>query len=214
MPIRLALIDDHKIVRDGLKALLADIDGMRVVAEGSNGHEAIAIALAENPEIDVFLMDIAMPGVDGLDATRRITEKKPGARIIVLSMHATTDYVSSAISRGARGYMVKSMAADELERAIRTVFNGGEYISPTLQHAPGSVQDAAAADDVDQLTARQREILLALVDGLTTAQIAGRLRISSKTVEAHRSQLMQRLAIHDVPGLVRFAIRHRLVSAE
>lgn len=110
--------------------------------------------------------------------------------------------------------MVKNMAADELESAIRTVFNGGEYISLSFRHAAGNAQDAASTDDVDQLTARQREILLALVDGLTTAQIAARLRISNKTVESHRSQLMQRLAIHDVPGLVRFAIRHRLVSAE
>lgn len=214
MPIRLALIDDHKIVRDGLKALLDDIDGMQVVAEGSNGYDAIAIALAEDQETDVFLMDIAMPGVDGLEATRRIIEKKPGARIIVLSMHATVDYMSSAIARGARGYMVKNMAADELERAIRKVFSGGEYITPSLLQAPGASPAAASSDDVEQLTARQREILLALVDGLTTAQIAARLRISAKTVEAHRSQLMQRLAIHDVPGLVRFAIRHRLVSAE
>lgn len=213
MPIRLALIDDHKIVRDGLKALLDDIDGMQVVAEGSNGHDAIAIALAEYPEIDVFLMDIAMPGVDGLDATRRIIEKKPAARIIVLSMHATADHMSSAITRGARGYMVKNMAADELESAIRKVFSGGEYITPSLQHtSPASLP--AASDEVEQLTARQREILLALVDGLTTAQIAASLRISTKTVESHRSQLMQRLAIYDVPGLVRFAIRHRLISAE
>lgn len=212
MPIRLALIDDHKIVRDGLKALLADIDGMQVVAEGSNGHDAIA--MAEDPGIDVFLMDIAMPGVDGLDATRRIIEKKPGARIIVLSMHATADYISSAISRGARGYMVKNMSADELERAIRKVFSGGDYITPSLQQTTGASQAPASTDDVEQLTARQREILLALVDGLTTTQIADRLRISNKTVEAHRSQLMKRLAIHDVPGLVRFAIRHRLVSAE
>lgn len=211
MPIRLALIDDHKIVRDGLKALLVDINGMQVVAEGSNGNDAIA--MAEDPGIDVFLMDIAMPVVDGLDATRRIVEIKPDARIIVLSMHATADYISSAISRGARGYMVKNMAADELERAIRKVYGGGEYISPALK-APGALQDAASTGDAEQLTARQREILLALVDGLTTAQIAARLRISTKTVEAHRSQLMQRLGIHDVPGLVRFAIRHRLVSAE
>ncbi len=214
MPIRLALIDDHKIVRDGLKALLDDIDGMQVVAEGNNGNDAIAIALADDQETDVFLMDIAMPGVDGLEATRRIIEKKPDTRIIVLSMHATADYMSSAIARGARGYMVKNMAADELERAIRKVFSGGEYITPSLLQAPGTSQAATSSDDVEQLTARQREILLALVDGLTTAQIAARLRISAKTVEAHRSQLMQRLAIHDVPGLVRFAIRHRLVSAE
>lgn len=209
--VRLALIDDHKIVRDGLKALLSTLDSCAVVAEGGDGHDAVA--LADDPEIDVFLMDIAMPGLHGLEAIERIVAKRPDARIIILSMHATEDYVRQAMSRGARGYVLKSAAPEELERAIVAVSAGGEYLGSSVSVEPEDTP-AGRTGAVELLTQRQREVLTALADGRTTREIARQLAISVKTVETHRGQLMEKLDIHDVPGLVRFAVRHGLVTVE
>lgn len=209
--IRLALIDDHKIVRDGLKALLSTLESCTVIAEGGDGHDAVA--LAHDPDIDLFLMDIAMPGLHGLDATEQILTRNPDARIIILSMHATEDYVQQAMSRGARGYILKSLGAEELEQAILTVAAGGEYLGASVRSELDDVVSGGTAA-IELLTQRQREVLKALADGGTTREIAEQLAISVKTVETHRSQLMEKLGIHDVPGLVRFAVRHGLVTVE
>lgn len=209
--VRLALIDDHKIIRDGLKALLSTLDSCEVVAEGNDGHDAVA--LADDPDIDVFVMDIAMPGLTGLDATEQIVAKRPDARIIVLSMHAD-EYVTQAMSRGVRGYMIKNLAPDELEAAILKVAAGGTYLSPSLRARNSESRPSSEAEAVRLLTKRQREILTAMANGRSTRDIAEFLAISIKTVETHRSQLMQKLDIHDVPGLVKFAVRHGLVSLE
>lgn len=210
---RLALIDDHQIVRDGLKALLSKLEHCEVVAEGGCGEDAVE--LAGNLQIEIFLMDIAMPGMSGLDAAARICEIRPDARIIMLSMHATGEYVRRALQNGASGYMLKNLAPSELAQAISKVANGGQYLSPAIADA---LTETIANDEnlsaVDVLSARQREILRLLAEGMSTRDIAAMLSISAKTVETHRSQLMQKLDIYDVPGLVRFAVRHGLVSVE
>jgi DNA-binding NarL/FixJ family response regulator len=210
--VKLALIDDHKIVRDGLKALLRNMDMFEIVAEGDNGHEAVE--MADNPDIDVFLMDVAMPLLNGLDATEKIVAKRPDARIIILSMHATDDYVRRALSRGASGYMIKNMVPSELEQGVLKVAAGGVYLSPSIKLRIGHPESPSHAAEVESLTARQRDILLALADGMSTREMAESLSISAKTVETHRSQLMQKLNIFDVPGLVKFAIRHGMVSVD
>ena len=211
---RLALIDDHQIVRDGLKALLQGLDHCEVIAEGGSGEEAID--LAKNPEIQIFLMDIAMPGIGGLDAASQITAARPDTRIIMLSMHATGEYVRRALSCGAAGYMLKNMAPSELETAIRKVASGGQYLSPAISEVlEEAIPHASDEDDgIQSLTTRQREILRLLADGKSTRDIAELLSISAKTVETHRSQLMQKLDIFDVPGLVKYAIRHGLASVD
>lgn len=210
---RLALIDDHQIVRDGLKALLSNLSHCDVVAEGGSGEEAIA--LAERPDIDIFLMDIAMPGISGLDAAVRIREVRADAKIIILSMHATSDYVRRAMQAGASGYMLKNMATNELEEAIRKVAAGMRYLSPDVAGSLDEPANAGESDPaLDALTDRQKEILRLLAEGMSTRDIASLLTISAKTVETHRSQLMQKLEIYDVPGLVKFAVRHGLVSVE
>ncbi|MGB5345379.1 MAG: response regulator transcription factor [Woeseia sp.] len=210
---RLALIDDHQIVRDGLKALLSKLEHCEVIAEGGCGEDAIE--LAGNADIEIFLMDIAMPGISGLDAAARIAVLRPDVRIIILSMHATGEYVRRALENGATGYMLKNMAPSELSQAIRKVAAGGQYLSPGIaaalaEHAPGDPGQST----VDSLSARQSEILRLLAEGMSTREIAELLAISAKTVESHRSQLMQKLDIYDVPGLVKFAVRHGIVSVE
>ncbi|MDH5215492.1 MAG: response regulator transcription factor [Gammaproteobacteria bacterium] len=210
--IRVALVDDHQLVRDGIKALLRSTGDIDVVAEAGDGREAIA--LADKAEIDVLIMDIAMAGLNGLDATKRIVDKNPKARIIILSMYDSEEYVVRSMHSGARGYLVKNMAPKELELAIRKVASGGVYLSPAIGDAMRSqlLKQAPASGSIDALTPRQREILQAVAEGLSTRAIADLLSISPKTVETHRSQLMQKLDIHDVPGLVRYAIRHGLIS--
>ncbi len=211
---RLALIDDHQIVRDGLKAILQKLDNCEVVAEGGSGEDALEIA--RNADIEVFLMDIAMPGMSGIEAAARICELRPDARIIMLSMHATGEYVRRALNSGASGYMLKNMAPSELARAIDRVAAGGRYLSPdianALEEATQAIEDESGG--LSALTARQQEILRLLAEGMSTKDIAGLLSISAKTVETHRSQLMQKLEIYDVPGLVKYAIRHGLVRLD
>lgn len=211
---RLALIDDHQIIRDGLKALLSRLDNCEVVAEGGSGEDALE--LSADPGIDIFLMDIAMPGMSGLDAAARICESRPDARIIMLSMHATGEYVRRAMNSGASGYMLKNMAPSELALAIDRVAAGGRYLSPTVANALEEATQVAEeeAGGLSVLTARQQEILRLLAEGMSTRDIASLLSISAKTVESHRSQLMQKLDIYDVPGLVKYAIRHGLVRLE
>lgn len=211
---RLALIDDHQIVRDGLKALLGNIADCEVVAEGGSGEDALELAAGDS--IDVFLMDIAMPGMSGLDAAQQITASRPDARIIILSMHATAEYVRRALDCGAAGYMLKNMAPNELEQAIRKVVGGGQYLSPAIADVLNEASPAgdATTEGMACLTSRQKEILRLLAEGMSTRDIASLLSISAKTVETHRSQLMQKLEIYDVPGLVKYAIRHGLVSID
>jgi DNA-binding NarL/FixJ family response regulator len=217
-PIRILLADDHALVRAGIRALVQRVSGLEVVAEASDGREALRLVRDCQP--DVVLMDIAMPELNGLDALPRIVKQHPKVAVIILSMHASREYVLQALQAGAAGYVLKNAAVDELETAIRTVARGDKYLTPAISEqiiagvtaAKGEGAGSAAA--AESLTQRQREILQLIAEGRTTREIAEILHISVKTVETHRTLLMDRLNLHDVAGLVRYAIRIGLVTLE
>jgi len=209
--IRVLLADDHVLVRAGVRALLERIPGIEVVAEAGDGAEARQLIPHHRPH--VVLMDITMPGLNGLDATARIAKEFPHVRIIVFSMHGTKQHVLGAIRAGAAGYLLKEAHPEELEAAIRTVARGETYLASRI--AGYVVEDvrgkAATPGELERLTSRQREILQLIAEGRSTKQIAERLGIGVRTVETHRAELMERLDIHDVAGLVRLAITAGLV---
>jgi DNA-binding NarL/FixJ family response regulator len=214
-PIRVLLADDHALVRAGIRSLLDKIPGVEVVGEASNGREALELTKSELPNL--VLMDIEMPDVSGLEALPRIVKTFPKTKVAILSAHATEEYVSRALRAGASGYMLKDAAAVELELLIDTVVHDKTYLSPLISRIIINTYMERVVEDVsplEKLTARQREILQLIAEGKNTKEIAYRLAIGVKTVEAHRLQLMARLDIHDVPGLVRYAIRQGLVSSE
>lgn len=214
-PIRVLLADDHTLVRAGIRGLLEKMAGIQVVAEAGDGREALRLIEATQP--DVVLMDITMPGLNGLEAAARVTKDFPKVRVIMLSVHANEEYVWQALRGGAAGYLVKDAGPAELELAVTAVARGEMYLSPAVsKHV---VQDyirrvAGETSTLDLLTPRQREILQMIAEGNTTKEVAERLNVSVKTVETHRAQLMERLDIHDVAGLVRYAIRVGLVSPD
>ncbi len=214
-PLRVLLADDHTLVRAGLRSLAGQLKGVEVVAEAGNGHEVLALVSAHRP--DVVLMDITMPGMNGLEAALHLRKAFPGVKIIMLSMHAGEDYALQALRAGASGYLVKDSAPLELELALQAVSRGEIYLSPPISrqvvesYLRGTGQDA---QPLALLTGRQREVLQLIAEGHGTKDIARKLLLSVKTVETHRAQLMERLDIHDVAGLVRFAIRHGLVSPD
>jgi DNA-binding NarL/FixJ family response regulator len=209
---RILLADDHLLVRAGIRALLGAIPGMDVVGEATSGEEAVIAAQELRP--DVALLDISMQGMNGLEAARRIVDSQPGVRVIMLSMHASEDYVARALRAGALGYLMKGSASQELERALACVMAGERYLDSHISaEALQRHLARTTADGVQEvLTARQREILQLIAESLGTKEIAHRLGVSAKTVETHRRELMQRLNIHDVPGLVRYAIRMGIAS--
>jgi DNA-binding NarL/FixJ family response regulator len=220
---RLLLADDHTLVRGGIRALLNQIDGVQVVAEANDGREALELIEKLHP--DIVLMDIAMSGMNGLEATMRATRDHPDLRIIILSMHTNEEYVLQALRAGAVGYLLKDAGIAELEIAIEAVKRGETYLSPPVSKhviadyvrrvgADTGGQELESQPPLERLTMRQREILQLVAEGHTTQEISQILSISSKTVETHRMQLMERLNIHDIAGLVRFAIRVGLISAE
>jgi DNA-binding NarL/FixJ family response regulator len=214
-PIRVLLVDDHSLVRAGIRSLLEKIPGVEVVGEASNGREALELVRSTSPNL--VLMDIAMPDLAGLETLPRIARNFPGVKVILLSAHANEEYVIRALRSGASGYMLKDAATSELELAINSVAQGKTYLSPSISR---TVIDSylqrvgGESSPLEELTPRQREILQLIAEGTNTKEIAYALKISVKTVEAHRLQLMARLDIHDVPGLVRYAIRCGLVSSE
>jgi len=213
-PLRVLLAEDHTLVRAGIRALLESLDGVEVVAEAADGREALRLAQAHAP--DILLMDITMKELNGLEATARLAKERSATRVIILSMHADQAYVRQALQAGAAGYLLKGADLAELELALKAVTRGDTYLSPSV--SKGLVGDllngkAPEANPLDELTLRQREVLQLVAEGKTTKEIAGRLNLSIKTVETHRAQLMERLNIHDVAGLVKFAIRVGLVQA-
>jgi DNA-binding NarL/FixJ family response regulator len=212
--IRMVLADDHTLFRAGIRALLADIEGVEVVAEAGDGREALHLISLHQP--DVVLLDIGMAGLNGLEVSAQVTVECPAVRVIILSMHAHDEYVLHALRTGAVGYMLKDADTVELELALKAVMRGEIYLSPAVskQVVTGYVQRAKMVDDLEHLSLRQRETLQLIAEGHTTQEIARRLGISMKTVEKHRAQLMERLNIHDVAGLVRYAIRAGLVTPE
>ena len=200
-------------MRSGLKSLLSGMQGVEVMAEATNGKEAVDMAGSVNP--DVVLMDIGMKELNGIEAAAIIARDNPSVRVIILSMHDTHDFVSEALKAGAAGYILKDAVPLELEFALQAVINGETYLSPRVsrQVVQSYVRPPDAETGLETLSPRQREILKAIARGRTTKQIAFDLGLSTKTIETHRAQIMERLDIHDVAGLVRFSIRMGLVSA-
>ena len=211
--IRVLLADDHTLVRAGIRALLATMPQVEVVGEAADGEEALRLALGLLP--DVILMDIAMKGVNGLQATARLRQELPATRVIILSMHATGDYLQQALRAGAAGYILKDAATLELQLALAAVARGDTYLSPAVsaQIVEGFLQHDRPPGTL-ALTPRQSEILRLIAAGLSTKEIAFRLQLSGKTVDTHRAQLMERLDRHDIAGLVRYAIRTGLADVQ
>jgi DNA-binding NarL/FixJ family response regulator len=213
--INILLVDDHALVRAGIRALLERLADVSVITEAKDGRDALHLIRKQTP--DLVLMDIAMPGLNGLEATARITREFPNVRVVALSMYSNEEYVREAIKAGAIGYLVKSAAAVELEKAIKAITRGESYFSPLVSARVGKDKAGRLSADramIERLTPRQREILQLIAERHSTKEMAQILNISAKTIETHRAQLMERLAIHDVPGLVRFAIRAGLASLE
>lgn len=213
--IRILLADDHTLLRAGIRSLLEKMAGVEVVAEAADGREALDLIKTHQP--NMVLMDIAMAGLNGLDATARIVREFPNVRVIILSMHANEEYVLQTLRAGASGYLLKDAATAELELAIQAVARRDTYLSPAISRRV--IEDylgriSGKRSPSEQLTPRQREILQLIAEGKTTKEIAFLLKLSVKTVETHRAQLMDRLDVHDVPGLVRQAMRMGLVPPE
>jgi len=215
MKLRVLVVDDHAIVRQGLQSLIGSESDMEVVGEAENGRAALQLTGELRP--DVVIMDIAMPDLNGMEATRKIARAHPGTRVIALSMHADKRFVSGMLEAGACGYLLKDSAFEELARAIRTVNAGQIYLSPAvagtvvegyLGGSPRSGRPAA------ELTPREREVLQLIAEGLATKQIAGRLAVSVKTVETHRRQVMEKLEVASVAELTKYAIREGLTSVD
>lgn len=214
-PIRVLLVDDHELVRAGIRSLLEKLPDVEVAAEASDGREALR--LAEKHEPHVVLTDIAMPVLNGLEVTRHLTDKFPKVRVIVLSMYSDEEHVYLALRAGAAGYLLKGAAREELELAIRAVAQGEMYLSPTVSKPIIKEYGGRATGETSllkRLSPRQTQVLQLIAKGKTTKQVALELNISVKTVETHRMQLMDRLEIHDIPSLVRFAIKVGLVLLE
>lgn len=207
-PVRILLVDDHALVRAGIVRLINETDGAEVVGEASNVAEALRIVAASRPEL--VMMDIGMPEVNGLEATAQIKARFPDVRVIILSMYCTEEDVLQALRLGASGYLLKSSAPAEIAIAIDAVMNGGVYLSPLVSKwvVDGYLDRVRINNSASgALSPRQREVLMLVAQGLSTKEIARQLGISGKTVETHRTQLMARLDIHEVAGLVRYAIK-------
>jgi DNA-binding NarL/FixJ family response regulator len=214
--IRVILADDHTLVRAGMRALLEKFSGVEVVGEAGDGREVLKLVRLHQP--NVVLMDISMPGLNGLDAAARVTKEFSKVRVIIVSMHNNEEYYWRALKAGAAGYLLKKAASTELETALRRVIHGEIYLSREisarlLKKFPlhGVIDHKSP---LEQLTERQREVLQLIAEGQNTKQIGEILKVSPKTVEYHRMKLMQRLNMHDIPSLVRFALRMGLLPQE
>lgn len=214
--IRVLLADDHHLVRAGIRSLLEGFPDIEVVGETGDGRQAISLASTCQP--DVILLDISMGGMNGLEAAARIVKDCPQVYVIMLSMHANEEYVRQALQAGARGYLLKDAATAELELALRAVLRGETYLSPAVSRQVVNLflsgQTETESSALDPLTPRQTEILRLIAEGKTTKQAAAQLNLSIKTIETHRAQIMERLGIHDIPGLVRYAVRQGLVDLD
>lgn len=212
-PVRILLADDHGILRAGLRLLLQSIDGFEVVGEAADGREALVLTQKLKP--DVVMMDIMMPELNGLDATARIAASSPGTNVVILSMSASEESVLAALRAGAVGYLLKNAPPVELEFALRAASRGETYLCSGVSKYlvdRAVTRSRVAENSWELLTPRQREVLQLVAEGRTSKEIARKLEISVRTAETHRTQLMEALDIHDVPGLVRYALRKGLIS--
>jgi two-component system response regulator NreC len=214
--ITVLLADDHRILREGVKSLLEKAPDIEVVGEAIDGGEAVAKAQSLSP--DVVLMDISMPGMNGLEATKQIKALKPNTRVLILSMHESNQYISQFLRSGASGYVLKDTAASDLVGAIRAVSQGDAFLYPSiarklLEEYLLKVQSGEESESYDGLTGREREILKMIAEGKSNKEIADALSLSIRTVQAHRANLMAKLHMHDRTELVRYAIRKGLIPA-
>jgi len=212
--VRILLVDDHEIVRGGFRALLQTIEGLTVVGEAENGIQALELVAAVSP--DVVITDIGMAPMNGLELISELKKSHADLHTIILSMHDDEQYVRRALEVGVSGYILKDSDCSELESAIHSVVSGELYLTPTISKRliSGFVTPDSPRAELEKLSARQREVLELIVGGSNTKQIARNLSLSPKTVETHRAQLMHKLEIYEVAGLVKFAIRAGLISSE
>jgi DNA-binding NarL/FixJ family response regulator len=214
MPIGVLLADDHAVVREGLRLVLQAHPDIRVLGEASDGRGAVCEVRRLHP--DVVIMDIAMPQSNGIEATRRLRELVPSAKVVILSMHSTTEHIFRALRAGARGYLLKESAGAEVVAAVRAVHAGGRYLSQAIAaHVVDDyLREGQPASPLQALSRRELEVVQLVVEGRTSAEIAALLSLSPKTVETYRSRLMQKLGVKDVPSLVKFAIQHGLTGLQ
>lgn len=215
MPIRILLADDHTVVRDGLRALLEKQPDMAVVGEAADGRDSIRLAEEQSP--DVVIMDIGMPNLNGIEATRRILAANPRTAVLMLSMHQDESYVLRSLKAGARGYLLKDSLRSEVIDAVRAVFQGRSFltrkVSRMLQEDYMQQLETRGLDDrYDLLTDREREILQMVAEGKSNKEVAGLLNISQTTVETHRGHILQKLGLHSVPELILYAVRKGIIS--
>lgn len=209
-PIRVLVADDHGVVRTGIRHILEGEPGFAIVAEAANGTEAVALAVEHRP--DVALLDISMPGGSGLQAAAALRDCCPNVRVLMLSMYDQTEYVLESVRAGAHGYLLKDTAAAELRQAVRAVSSGQSYFSPPIASRLTAVVRGESGRALDQLTVREREVLIGIASGRTNREIAAALGISHRTVETHRESLMRKLSIRTVAGLTKFALEEGLIA--
>jgi DNA-binding NarL/FixJ family response regulator len=213
--IRVLIVDDHSIVREGVRMILTGQDDFEVVGEASNGREGVDLARKMNP--DVVVMDISMPDMNGIEATAKIRGEMPKVEVLGLTMHEEHSYVFELLKAGAAGYVLKRAASEDLVNAVRAAHKGQAFLYPSVTKmvVQDFLQRAAAADkqNLDGLTDREREVLTLIAEGMTNQQIAGKLYISIKTVQTHRAHILEKLNLHDRTELVRYAIRKGLIRA-
>ncbi len=216
MGTTILLADDHQIVRDGLRTLIQKEENMEVVAEASDGNSAVALAIEHQP--DVIIMDITMPDLNGIEATRRILSKFPSTKVIALSMHSDKRFIAEILKAGAKGYMLKDCAFQELANAIRTVMNNETYLCPSIAGlVVGNYMEQLSSDESSVfsiLTAREREVLQLLAEGINTKRIASKLNLSPKTIETHRRNIFDKLQMSSIAELTKYAIREGLTSLD
>ena len=207
---RILLVDDHAVVRQGFRMILAAEPDMEIVGEAANGRDAVG--LAEKLRPDVVVMDVAMPELNGIEATRRLAESSPRTRVLALSMHKDSVYVREILRAGARGYLLKDAFDRDLVAAVRAVAGGEGYLSPAVSEAVLTDYRKHVSDPLDLLTSREREVLQMLAEGKTNKEIATVLELSVYTVDAHRGRIMEKLNLHSIGELVRFAVRSGLID--
>jgi DNA-binding NarL/FixJ family response regulator len=208
--IRILLADDHGVVRQGFKMILGAQADMEIVGEAANGREAVE--LAERLKPDIVVMDVSMPELNGIEATRRLAESVPHARVLALSMHKDSVYVRETLRAGARGYLLKDSGANDLVAAVRAVASGEGYLSPAVSNAVLDDYRRHVTNAIDLLTSREREVLQQLAEGKTNKEIAASLGLSVYTVDAHRGHIMEKLNLHSINEMVRFAVRNGVVD--